>query len=162
MSRGPRVSRALLSVFVLLFTFHSTAGAQTETAGIYGSVTDPTGAVVPRASVRLIDTDRGTETDIATGNGGLYSFADVRPGHYGMEVEKSGFKLIRLTDLTVNVQDNLERNFRLEVGPVSDSVTVQGDTVEVNTTDGTVSTVVDRHLIDNLPLTDAPSRRSSC
>ena len=48
MSRGPRVSRALLSVFVLLFTFHSTAGAQTETAGIYGSVTDPTGAVVPR------------------------------------------------------------------------------------------------------------------
>ena len=51
-----------------------------------------------------------------------------------------GFKLLRLTDLTVNVQDNLERNFRLEVGPVSDSVTVQGDTVEVNTTDGTVST----------------------
>jgi len=143
-----RAALAILYLFVAI----GLACAQTDTSGIYGTVTDPTGAVVPNAAVRLIDTDRGTRNEIATGNSGLYTFADVRPGHYRMEVEKNGFKLVRLTDLTVNVQDNLERNFRLDVGPVSDSVMVQGDTVDINTTDGTVSTVVDRHLIDNLPL----------
>jgi len=152
MSWGSIVSRALLAVIFFLFAFHTTARAQTETAGIYGSVTDPTGAVVPKAVVRLIDIDRGTQNEIATGNSGLYTFADVRPSHYQMEVEKNGFKLVRLAGLTVNVQDNLERNFRLEVGPVTESVTVQGDTVDINTTDGTVSTLVDRHMIDNLPL----------
>ena len=128
------------------------AHAQTETATIYGSVIDPSGAVVPSATVRLIDVDRGTETDLTTGNRGFYSFPNVRPGHYRMEVEKSGFKLVRLDGLTVNVQDNLERDFRLELGTASESVTVKADTVDVNTTDGSVSTVVDRHLIDNLPL----------
>ena len=135
-----------------LALFVTTAYAQTETGSVYGSVTDPSGAVVPDATVRLIDVDRGTKTALATGKSGFYSFPNVRPSHYRMEVEKSGFKLVRLDGMTVNVQDNLERNFRLEVGPASQSVTVTADSVDVNTTDGTVSTVVDRHLIDNLPL----------
>ncbi len=135
-----------------LALFVTTAYAQTETGSVYGSVTDPSGAVVPSATVRLINVDRGTETQLATGSRGFYSFADVPPGHYRMEVEKSGFKLVRLDGLTVNVQENLERDFRLEFGTASESVTVKADPVDVNTTDGSVSTVVDRHLIDNLPL----------
>ena len=130
----------------------SPANAQTETGSVYGSVTDPSGAVVPSATVRLINVDRGTQTQLATGMGGFYSFPNVAPGRYRMEVDKSGFKLVRLDGLTVNVQDNLERSFRLEIGLISESVTVSADTVVVNTTDGSVSTVVDRHLIENIPL----------
>jgi hypothetical protein len=126
--------------------------AQSVSASIGGTVTDPTGAVILGASVRLIEVDRGTQAEVATGNGGFYTFASVRPGHYRIEVEKSGFKQIRLTGVTVNVQDNLEQNFRLAVGAVSDSITVESNAVNVNTTDGTVSTVVDQHLIANLPL----------
>ena len=145
-------SALLAALFVLILVLPSPAHAQAETGSIRGSVTDPSGAVVPGATVRLIDTDRGLQTEVATGNSGFYTFATVRPGHFRMEVEKSGFKLVRLTRITVNIQDNVEQNFKLEVGAVSDSVTVEADAVTVNTTDGTVSTVVDRHLIENLPL----------
>jgi Carboxypeptidase regulatory-like domain/TonB dependent receptor-like, beta-barrel len=132
--------------------FFLPAHAQTENGAIRGSVTDPSGALVPGASVRLIDDDRGLQTEVATGNGGGYTFSTVRPGHYRMEVEKSGFKLARLTGITLNVLENQEQNFRLDVGPVSDSITVKANALNVNTSDGTVSAVVDRTFADNLPL----------
>ena len=69
-----------------------------------------------------------------------------------MEVEKSGFKLVRLTGITVNVQDSLEQNFKLDVGSASETVTVTANIANVNTNDGTVSTVIDRTFVDNLPL----------
>jgi hypothetical protein len=150
---SPSTFRAALALLFFIFTgLPSIAHTQTESAGISGTVTDPTGAVIQSATVRLIDVDRGTQTSVASGNSGFYNFPNVRPSHYRMEVEKSGFKQIRLTAFTVNVQENLEQNFRLVVGPVSDSITVEASAVNVNTTDGTVSTVVDRHLIANLPL----------
>jgi hypothetical protein len=153
MTRRPFSSRAVLTFlsFVVVGVL-STAYAQTETGTIRGSVNDPSGAVVPGATVRLIDVDRGTLADVATGNSGLYSFAGVHPGHYRMEIEKSGFKVVRLTNIILNVQDNLEENLKLSVGNISESITVEADTVNVNTTDGTVSTVVDRHFAENLPL----------
>src|SRR5271157_1471619 len=133
-------NRTLISVtLALVMLLPMAAHAQTETATIYGSVSDPSGAVVPNATVRLMDVDRGTQTEVATGNGGFYTFANVRPGHYQMEVEKSGFKLARLADIAVNVQDNLERNFRLHVGSRSESITVEAEGAAVNTTDGSVS-----------------------
>jgi len=141
-----------LFLFSLVFGFAPIAYCQTETGTIYGSVTDPTGAVVTDASIRLIDTDRGTAMTTASGSRGFYTFATVRPGHYRIEIEKPGFKLVHATGITVNVQDFLERNFRLQVGAVSSYVTVQSDALNVNTTDATVSTVVDQHFVDNIPL----------
>src|SRR6266478_1930581 len=153
MTRRPSACRVLLTfLFFVVVGLLSTAHAQTETATIRGSVTDPTGAVVPGTTVRLIDLDRGLESQMTTGSAGFYTFANVRPGHYRMEVEKSGFKLVRLTGITVNVQDNVEENFKLNVGNISESITVEADKVNVNTTDGTVSTVIDRHFAENLPL----------
>src|SRR5271166_5402088 len=149
---APIFSAVLAALFSIIPGLPSPAHAQAESASIRGSVSDPTGAVVRDAMVRLIDVDRGPKTEVATGNAGFYTLASVRPGHYRMEVEKSGFKLVRLAGVTVNVQDNLEQNFRLDVGAVSDSVTVEANALNVNTTDGTVSTVVDRTFADNLPL----------
>ena len=143
----------VLVLSLLLFASLSRpAHAQTETGTIHGSVTDPTGAVVVNAALRLIDIDRGIQSEVATGNGGLYTFASVRPGHYRMEVEKSGFKLVRVTGIIVNVQDNIEQNFKLALGSASETITVEASAVNVNTTDGTVSTVVDRQFAENLPL----------
>lgn len=151
MTRSPS-SRVAILPFVFMLAVGILFRAQTESGSIYGSVTDPTGAVVPSATVRLIDTDRATKTEVETGNGGFYTVTDVRPGHYQMEVEKSGFKIFRLTGITLNVQDNLEQNFKLVVGSASEAITVTADAAIVNTTDGTVSTVVDRTFADNIPL----------
>jgi hypothetical protein len=132
--------------------FPATARAQTDTASIRGSVTDPADAVVPDALIRLIDLDRGSETTATTGNGGQYTFGSVRPGRYEIVVEKSGFRLVRITGITVNVLDILQHNFRLDIGSVLDTVRVEAPSATLNTLGGAVSAVVDRRFIDNLPL----------
>ena len=153
MTRRPSSRAAVLPIVLFLVAgIVLPAHGQTETGTIYGSVTDPTGAVVPAATVRLTDVDRGLKTEVSTGNSGFYAFATVPPGHYQIQVERSGFKTIRLTGITLNVQDNLEQNFKLDVGSASETITVQANAVNVNTTDSTVSTVVDRTFADNIPL----------
>src|SRR5262249_13406188 len=102
--------------------------------------------------VRLVDLDRGLQIATVSNGGGAYTFASVRPGRHQLEVEKRGFKLVQLSDIIVNVLDSLERNVRLEIGPVVDAVHVEASGSRVNTTGGAVSTVIDRQFIDNLSL----------
>jgi len=143
---------AVLAFLCVLACFIPPAHAQTETGTIRGSVIDPSGAVVPNARVRLLDIDRETQSVVATGNTGLYTFAGIRPGHYRMEVEKSGFRLVRLTGITVNVQNNLEQNFKLAIGSATEAITVAANAENLNTTDATVSTLVDNRFVENMPL----------
>jgi hypothetical protein len=113
---------------------------------------DPSGLSVGAAHVKLVDIDRDTSTTAATNNSGLYTFASIRPGRYRMEVDAAGFRKVNVTGLTLNVQDHIEQNFRLQVGSVAESVTVEASMQQVNMTDATVSTVVDRQFAENLPL----------
>ncbi len=140
--------------FLLLFVIclvHP-ALAQLETATVSGQVVDPSGLSVAGAHVKLVDIDRDTTTSAASNNSGLYTFASVRPGRYRMEVDAAGFRIVNVTGLTLNVQDHIEQNFRLQVGSVAESVTVEASAQQVNTTDATVSTVVNRQFAENLPM----------
>ncbi len=126
--------------------------AQLETATVSGQVVDPSGLGVAGAHVKLVDIDRDTTTSATTNNSGLYTFASVHPGRYRLEVNAAGFRIVNVTGLTLNVQDHIEQNFRLQIGSVAESVTVEASAQQVNTTDATVSTVVDRNFAENLPL----------
>ncbi len=139
------------SLFIVL-GFACAVMGQTETATISGLVTDRTGAAVARAEVRLQSVERGTVTSTTTNDAGIYVFPSVHPGQYQVSVQKQGFKQIDLLGLIVNVQDHIEQNFRLDVGSVSESVTVEGGAPLINTTDAAVSTVVDRQFAENLPM----------
>jgi hypothetical protein len=77
---------------------------------------------------------------------------NIAPGHYRVIVEKAGFKQMALTDLTLNVQDVVSRNFQMQVGTVSESVTVSGEGLNINTETAAVSTVVDQTYVKNMPL----------
>jgi hypothetical protein len=79
-------------------------------------------------------------------------FASVQPGQYNLTIKRDGFKQVDFIGLIVNVQDHIEQNFRLQVGSVSESVTVTGGGININTTDASVSTVVDRQFAENLPM----------
>lgn len=140
------------SLLLPILLIASLSLAQVETATVSGQVSDPSGLNVSGARVTLVDIDRNTAIAATTNTSGLYTFASVHPGRYRMEVRADGFRVINFTGLTVNVQDHLEQNFRLEVGSVSESVTVTAGSELVNTTDATVSTVVDRQFAENLPL----------
>lgn len=130
----------------------NSALAQLETATVSGQVVDPSGLSVTHAQVKMVDIDRDTTTGTATNPSGLYTFPTVRPGRYRMEVTAAGFKVVNVTGLIVNVQDHLEQNFKLALGSVSESVTVEASSQLVNTESATVSTVVDRNFAENLPM----------
>jgi len=76
----------------------------------------------------------------------------LHPGHYLISARKPGFKTVTVTQLELNVQDNVVRNFALQVGSIAETITITADDLHINTTDGTVSTVVDRQFAENLPL----------
>jgi|HubBroStandDraft_6_1064221.scaffolds.fasta_scaffold03860_3 hypothetical protein len=137
---------------LMVLCFAGVAMAQTETATISGLITDDTGAVVPGAEVKLQSVDRGSAISAATNNAGIYVFASVQPGQYQLTVHKPGFKQVDFLGLIVNVQDHIEQNFRLQVGSVAESVTVEASAATINTTDASVSTVVDRQFAENLPM----------
>src|SRR6266702_5892124 len=126
--------------------------AQTETATVSGLITDETGAVVPGTEVKLQSVDRGTVTTATTNDAGIYVFASVHPGQYQVTVHKPGFKQVDLLGMIVNVQDHIEQNFRLQIGSVAESVTVNANDMHLNTTDASVSTVVDQSYVKNMPL----------
>jgi len=138
--------------WLLLSLMANFTWAQSETATVSGQVVDPSGLNVTGAQVKLVDIDRDTSTSVNTKNTGLYTFPSVRPGRYRMAVTAPGFKVVSVTGITVNVQDHLEQNFKLVVGSISESMTVTADAYDVNTTDATVSTVVDRNFAENLPM----------
>src|SRR5579864_471638 len=144
-------TRLLIFLGVLIMAA-PTALSQTESATVSGRVTDASGSVVPGTEVQLKSIERGTSQQAVSNQAGIYSFPSVQPGQYHMTLRKAGFRQIEFVGLIVNVQDHLEKNFQLQVGSVSESVTVAGGGPLVNTEDASVSTVVDRNFAENLPL----------
>jgi hypothetical protein len=129
-----------------------TLTAQTETATISGLVTDPSGAAVTKAEIVIRNVDRGTTMQASSNDSGRYALPAVPPGRYQMTLRKPGFKQVDLLGVIVNVQDHIQQNFSLQVGSASESVTVEGLSENINVQDASVSTVVDRQFVENLPL----------
>jgi hypothetical protein len=151
---GRRFGRAARSCFLVLcwLAIGTVSFAQMETATLSGTVMDHSGAVVADAQVQVTNSDTNVAVSTSTNKSGIYVVPSLRPGRYRIAVTKVGFKQVVVTDVILNVQDVVSRNFNLEVGAVSESITVTGDELNVNTTDATVSTVVDRQFAENLPM----------
>ncbi|MCU1304954.1 MAG: TonB-dependent receptor plug [Candidatus Sulfotelmatobacter sp.] len=145
-------TRLVCATAVAVIVIAGMALGQTESATITGKVTDTSSAAVTGADVELRSVERGTNQVVTTNGAGIYEFSSVQPGQYRMVVRHAGFREIDLLSFIVNVQDRLEENFRLQVGSVSESVTVSGSSALVNTESATVSTVIDRNFAENLPM----------
>jgi hypothetical protein len=126
--------------------------AQSESASVSGRVTDQTNAVVPDVEVELRNADTGVSQATKTNGEGFYVFPYVKPGNYIMSVRKQSFQTVSVTGMTLNVQDNLSRNFVLQVGSSAESITVNASDLHINTTDASVGTVIDRNFAESLPL----------
>ena len=152
--RSSTLHFALATLALLLTTLHCPLplSAQSESASVSGRVTDQTNAVVPDVEVELRNADTGVSQITKTNGDGFYSFAYAKPGKYVMSVRKQSFQTVSVTGITLNVQDNLSRNFVLQVGSSAESITVNGDQINIDTTGASVSTVVDRQFVDSVPL----------
>src|SRR6267143_2759641 len=139
-------------VSVLLAFLPGLCLAQNESATLSGRVSDPTGAAVVGAEVVLTNVETNVEQRTKTNGAGLYVFTGVHPGMYRVAAVSTGFKTLIKENLVLHVQDELAENFSLSLGAVAESVTVNANDIHINTTDATVSTVVDRQFAENLPL----------
>lgn len=148
----PRYIKSLFFLFLLIPALALGAWAQIETATLGGTIKDAQGGVVPEAEVAATRTETGTVATTKTNGAGIYFFTGLVPGHFRITVRKQGFKEVATKEFNLAVQEKLEQNFSLEVGSVTETVTVKADALMINTTDATVSTVVDRQFAENLPL----------
>jgi hypothetical protein len=126
--------------------------AAAQSAAFSGIVSDASGAVVPDASVQLVELATKAKLSATTNHSGFYSIPDVMPGQYDLTVSANGFASEIRKDVTVNVGAKISLDFSLHIGSRSEQVTVDGSGAEINTTDAGVSTVIDRQFVENLPL----------
>ena len=128
--------------------------AQTEKASISGRITDQSNAVVPDAEVEIRNADTGIVASTKTNDQGVYAFPSLPPGNYIMNVHKQGFRTVSVTDIKLYVQDNISRNFVMQVGSSAESVTVvaQSEAGLVNTNGSELGTVITQEAIHDLPL----------
>jgi hypothetical protein len=126
--------------------------AQSPTATLSGRVLDPTQAAISGASVAAVNMGTNAVSHARTNDEGFYTIVNLPPGSYRVEVTKPGFKALIRPDLVLHVQDVIAINFKLSVGAVSESITVESGALPVNTESAAVSTVVDRNFADNIPL----------
>ena len=148
----PKYLKSIFVIVLLILTFTPGAFAQTETATLSGTIKDPQGRVVPEAEVTATRIETGTAAKTKTNGAGIYFFTGLVPGHFRLAVRKQGFKEIATKEFNLSVQEKLEQNFALEVGSVAQTITVDASALRMNTTDASVSTVVDRQFAENLPL----------
>jgi hypothetical protein len=126
--------------------------AQSTNASITGRLTDPSKALIVGAKVAAVSSGTGFHYEAVTNGSGEYYLTNLPPGSYRIEIEKAGFNKLIKPDVTLHVQDAIELNFELTLGSTSETITVEAGAPLVNTESGTVSTVIDRTFVDNLPL----------
>jgi len=142
--------RAVLSM-VFAFVLVVAAHAQSR-ASIQGVVTDPQGAVVSGATVKLKNLETNQTVTAVTNDNGIYNFNSLPPSRYSISVEKAGFKQKVLDNVGVIAEQANALNIQLEVGQVTESVTVNaGDQPLIDTETGTISGTLNRNELENLP-----------
>src|SRR5467141_3516911 len=144
--------RAALLVGLFFASCAGVLRAQSTNGSIAGRVTDPSKAVIVDAKVAAISVDTNVHYEGATNSSGEYYLTNLSPRSYRIEIEKTGFQKLIKPDVMLHVQDALELNFQMTLGSTSETITVEAGAPLVNTESGTVSTVVDRTFVDNLPL----------
>jgi hypothetical protein len=123
-----------------------------QTADVSGTVTDPSGAVIPKASVRILNENTLVERDIKTNNDGVFSAPSIQPGIYRIFVEAPGFSTEAINGVKIDVAAQINLPIHLRVGSQQQTVNVNGSGLQINTTDASVSTVIDRKFVENIPL----------
>ncbi len=147
-----KIAVVLLLACVLMAVLGPGARAQDYRGKVSGTVTDPTGAVIVGATVRLTNTGTGISSAKQTGETGRYDFEFVEPGSYSVQVEKSGFKQWVHANVTVEVRADVTVNAALSVGSAGEQVTVTTDVVPVKFNTSTVDLTIDRKMLTDLPI----------
>lgn len=146
-----KVRRLLFAVVLLLCPL--SALAQTSgNASLRGTITDPSGAIVPRAKITLIEDQTQLERTATASEEGAFSFVALLPGSYTLKVESTGFKTYTLSKLLLSPSETRGANVTLEIGAATESVTVTSEAAQIQTETGEKAYTITSAQIENLSL----------
>jgi hypothetical protein len=146
---------AWISVALLVIATMTPLGANAQMAGtgaISGTVTDPTGAVIPNASITVVATDTNQSTVRQSTSAGDYDVTPLPPGKYTVTVTAPGFETFVQQNITVNALETVSLNIRLTVGKTGQTITVTSMPPNLTTTDATLGGAMENVMYSNLPL----------
>ncbi|MCZ2151812.1 MAG: TonB-dependent receptor [Bryobacterales bacterium] len=127
-------------------------GAQTASGVITGSVTDTTGAAVAGAKVMLTHEETNQTRNQVANSEGIYEFRALPRGTYRLAVEMAGFRREEIRDVQLTVAQTLQLNVKLQVGQVSEAITVEASAAQVQASEASLAQVIDEKRVRELPL----------
>ncbi len=142
-------------VGILAIVLYSSAclWAQSGTATVDGAVRDSADAAIPEAAIRIRNVDTNTTREIATNHDGEFTLTNLPPGNYELVAERTGFRAYHKTGIVLELGQVLRENIILQVGSVSESVTVSAEVALINTEVGAIKgDVIIQQEISEMPL----------
>ena len=130
----------------------SMAVAQLDTGTISGTVTDQSGAAVPGATITIRNVETGISRGVETGPAGRYDAPALRAGNYEVRASLTGFQTLVRSGIVLTVGRNAVVDMVLQVGEVTQAITITGEASYVETTTATVSNLVDAKKVLDIPL----------
>ena len=147
--------RNILASFVLAASLF----AQGERSALNGIVTDSTGAAIPAVTVTAVDVQTNVETRAVTTDSGVFRLPYLQPGIYKLTVSKTGFRPSAVDNVTLRVAQTLTVDFKLEIGQVTDSVSVSAEPPLIETGTAEIGRYVSEKEFDTWPVAVADGRR---
>jgi hypothetical protein len=147
-----RVPFACVLSVICLFFLQGSGLAQFDSATLTGIVMDSSGSVVPGAAVKAVNQATNIEASAVSDAEGRFTFSDLRPGTYNIKATAAGFKQFVSTGLPLQVNEAVRLDISLEVGAVTDEVTVVAEAPVLETQSGGHGAVIDSTKIIELPL----------
>lgn len=144
--------RICLSLVVLLAVFAVSMSAQSGTATINGSVTDPSGSAVVNAKVTVRSPDTGFTRETATNESGLYQLPGLKPGLYELSAEAQGFRRHAVRPFTIEVDQIARMDLQLQVGDLAQQIEVVAATPLLQSENATLGALIDTKKVVDLPL----------
>src|SRR5215813_352525 len=126
--------------------------AQTATGEINGTISDPNGAAVPGAIVKLVNQATKGETETSTNQSGYFTFVNLKPAAYVLMVETKGFKKSLTNTFSLGVSETVTQNVTLSVGEMSEVVEVSAGSELVQSASSELGTVINERTVEDLPL----------
>ena len=154
MSNSARGGCVLVAVSLVLGLLVAAAPARAQVlyGSIVGTVEDQTGAVVPKATISITNKATGLTRETVVDDAGRYSLVNVLAGSYDLKVTAQGFRVATRTDVTVTINTVSRVDIGLEVGSVTEQVTVAASVAMLQTDKSDVRAEITSHAVANLPL----------
>lgn len=140
------------SIAIMLGMFSTAVYSQSGSATLQGTVTDPTGAVIPNARIHITSLLTGVSRDVVSNNSGIYSAPDLSPGRYEVSTSAEGFTKRVQTDVVLTVGAMRDLDIPLQLSAAQTTITVNTSSNQVNTVDTSMQGVVDGKQTRDLPL----------